>query len=269
MVGDSHWPPLEYELDPYKLSMEQTRLDSGSVLMESSSGVSASPAHSSDPRTHRKRGRKKKTQINCQVAGCTQDLSTFKEYFQRYQICAEHCNASEVQVGDVKLRFCQQCASFHDITAFQKARKSCRASLARCRARRGAKKAKTQCGISTSKQALIRPGSLQSLTPTTEDGSAATGRDSDTTKQQPMSHSIGNDTGLQFDDMVSVEDATLIYPAKGSLSNWDDLALGVGMYQRVGTEVMLLSNSEDVQPFFENSKELELCFQKEGGLLIP
>jgi len=72
----------------------------------------------------------------CQVAGCCNDLTHLKEYHQRYRICEVHIKLPQV-IKDKRLqRFCQQCGRFHDLSAFDGSRKSCREQLSKHNARR-------------------------------------------------------------------------------------------------------------------------------------
>ena len=52
-------------------------------------------------------------------------------YLRRYRICKEHRNAAAVVLGEGVRRFCQQCATFHKLEAFDEGRRSCRDGLAR------------------------------------------------------------------------------------------------------------------------------------------
>jgi hypothetical protein len=53
-----------------------------------------------------------------QVPGCNKDLSSFKKYYQRYKLCAEHLNLSCLIINGAPSRFCQKCVNFHEISAF-------------------------------------------------------------------------------------------------------------------------------------------------------
>ncbi|GIL93032.1 hypothetical protein Vretimale_19071 [Volvox reticuliferus] len=72
----------------------------------------------------------------CQVPGCGKDLSHLKEYHQRYRICDVHIKLQQVLKDGRLQRFCQQCGRFHDLTAFDGNRKSCRDQLSKHNARR-------------------------------------------------------------------------------------------------------------------------------------
>ena len=72
----------------------------------------------------------------CQVPGCGKDLTNLKEYHQRYRICDVHIKLQQVLKDGRLQRFCQQCGRFHDLTAFDGNRKSCRDQLSKHNARR-------------------------------------------------------------------------------------------------------------------------------------
>lgn len=76
-----------------------------------------------------KRGKAKQT-AKCRVPGCTADLSVLKKYNIRYRICTLHHNSDVVRTGaGLEQRFCQKCAQFHDLPAFDGKRHSCRERL--------------------------------------------------------------------------------------------------------------------------------------------
>lgn len=70
------------------------------------------------------------------MAGCGKDLTALKEYHQRYRICEVHIKLPQVLKDGRLQRFCQQCGRFHDLSAFDGARKSCREQLGKHNARR-------------------------------------------------------------------------------------------------------------------------------------
>ncbi|KAF6254109.1 hypothetical protein COO60DRAFT_1703503 [Scenedesmus sp. NREL 46B-D3] len=72
----------------------------------------------------------------CQVPGCGRDLQGLKEYHQRYRICDVHIKLPQVMKDGRLQRFCQQCGRFHDLSAFDGNRKSCREQLQKHNARR-------------------------------------------------------------------------------------------------------------------------------------
>ena len=63
------------------------------------------------------------------MEGCGKELINEKTYYKRYRICLEHCNMAQMIMDGQKVRFCQQCARFHDISKFDGLRKSCRKKL--------------------------------------------------------------------------------------------------------------------------------------------
>ncbi|KAF8065724.1 SPL3 [Scenedesmus sp. PABB004] len=71
-------------------------------------------------------------ELVCQVPGCTADLAACKGYHQRYRICEDHAKMEVVQdLPGGAQRFCQQCARFHALAAFDGAKRSCRQQLQR------------------------------------------------------------------------------------------------------------------------------------------
>ena len=64
-----------------------------------------------------------------QVFGCEKELINEKTYYKRYRICVEHCNMPLLIIDGRRVRFCQQCARFHDISEFEGTKKSCRRKL--------------------------------------------------------------------------------------------------------------------------------------------
>ena len=69
--------------------------------------------------------------IACQVVGCPHtDLSSLREYYQRYKVCEAHSKQSVVIFPDGEAqRFCQRCGHFHSLDAFEGSRRSCQAKL--------------------------------------------------------------------------------------------------------------------------------------------
>lgn len=72
----------------------------------------------------------------CQVPGCGKDLTELKDYHQRYRICDVHIKLPQIMKDGRLQRFCQQCGRFHDLSAFDGNRKSCREQLSKHNARR-------------------------------------------------------------------------------------------------------------------------------------
>ncbi|CAD7700491.1 unnamed protein product [Ostreobium quekettii] len=75
-------------------------------------------------------------QLVCQVPGCGKELDNLKEYHQRYRICDIHIKLPQVVKSGRLQRFCQQCGRFHDLSAFDGNRRSCRDQLNKHNARR-------------------------------------------------------------------------------------------------------------------------------------
>lgn len=72
----------------------------------------------------------------CQVEDCQADLSTMKEYHQRYKICEHHLKVDSIMRGEQVQRFCQQCGRFHGLEEFDDQKRSCRERLRRHNERR-------------------------------------------------------------------------------------------------------------------------------------
>ncbi|PNW88053.1 hypothetical protein CHLRE_01g012200v5 [Chlamydomonas reinhardtii] len=72
----------------------------------------------------------------CHVDDCNVDLSSLKEYHQRFRICDFHLKAEVVLREGIPQRFCQQCGRFHLLSEFDGTKRSCRARLQRHNARR-------------------------------------------------------------------------------------------------------------------------------------
>ncbi|KAG4151848.1 hypothetical protein ERO13_D04G098400v2 [Gossypium hirsutum] len=65
----------------------------------------------------------------CQVEGCKVDLSDAKAYYSRHKVCCMHSKSSKVIVAGLEQRFCQQCSRFHQLSEFDKGKRSCRRRL--------------------------------------------------------------------------------------------------------------------------------------------
>jgi len=104
-IQDWHWDPCKMEAEP----------------------VERRPSSSRRPN----RG-----PVVCQVDGCGADLSSLKEYHQRYKICEYHLKVSSIVKDGAQQRFCQQCGRFHGLSEFDGVKRSCRAPLERHNARR-------------------------------------------------------------------------------------------------------------------------------------
>nr|WMS58906.1 squamosa promoter-binding protein 1-like protein [Impatiens uliginosa] len=66
----------------------------------------------------------------CQVENCDADMTNAKQYHRRHKVCEAHAKAPIVAVVGLWQRFCQQCSRFHEISAFDEAKRSCRRRLA-------------------------------------------------------------------------------------------------------------------------------------------
>ncbi|KAI8468734.1 MAG: SBP domain-containing protein, partial [Monoraphidium minutum] len=67
----------------------------------------------------------------CQAVDCGADLSQASHYLRRYRICKIHLRAPVVMLETGEARFCQQCGRFHDVSAFDDEKRSCRERLSR------------------------------------------------------------------------------------------------------------------------------------------
>ncbi|KAI8477353.1 MAG: hypothetical protein J3K34DRAFT_515702 [Monoraphidium minutum] len=72
----------------------------------------------------------------CQIDGCYADLSSLRDYYQRYRVCELHIRAPIVTLEGRQQRFCQQCGRFHPIGDFDGTKRSCRFRLQRHNQRR-------------------------------------------------------------------------------------------------------------------------------------
>ncbi|GIL78476.1 hypothetical protein Vretimale_17027 [Volvox reticuliferus] len=88
------------------------------------------PAEGIIPKPQRPRGRSA-GRTSCQVPGCTESLMDCKPYFKRHLVCQTHAVSPTVVMDGVEMRFCQQCAKFERLTAFDGGNRSCRLRLFR------------------------------------------------------------------------------------------------------------------------------------------
>lgn len=72
----------------------------------------------------------------CRVPGCLTDVSGMKSFNWRYRICEGHRSASSAVIDGLRVRFCQMCAKFHELTEFQGQKMSCQKKLDDHNARR-------------------------------------------------------------------------------------------------------------------------------------
>ncbi|XP_050287042.1 squamosa promoter-binding protein 1 [Quercus robur] len=70
------------------------------------------------------------TPPTCQAEDCNVDLTDAKHYHRRHKVCDFHAKAPVVSVAGIQQRFCQQCSRFHQLTAFDESKRSCRRRLA-------------------------------------------------------------------------------------------------------------------------------------------
>ncbi|KAL4443476.1 hypothetical protein ABPG75_011213 [Micractinium tetrahymenae] len=74
----------------------------------------------------------------CRVKGCRRELA--ESFNLRYRICAYHYRLPSIELDGEPSRYCQQCARFQHVDAFDGERRSCRESLERHRQRRQKKR---------------------------------------------------------------------------------------------------------------------------------
>ncbi|EFJ45740.1 hypothetical protein VOLCADRAFT_63348, partial [Volvox carteri f. nagariensis] len=68
-----------------------------------------------------------------QVQGCNRSLQNSKLYYQRFKLCEDHLKAPAISIDGVLSRLCQQCGRFHELSAFEGKKRTCRAQLDRIR----------------------------------------------------------------------------------------------------------------------------------------
>ncbi|KAL4524920.1 hypothetical protein Ndes2526A_g07018 [Nannochloris sp. 'desiccata'] len=120
---DAKWEDDEFKIDRFGLDVKET--NDGGLLRAGSKLVSMISGSKDD-----------KKENQCQVDGCSSDISTMKEYHARYKICEQHLRASLVTNRGREQRFCQQCGKFHNIEEFDGDKRSCRARLEKHNVRR-------------------------------------------------------------------------------------------------------------------------------------
>jgi hypothetical protein len=64
------------------------------------------------------KGKRSSHRVDCQVPGCTRDVSLQKAYSRRYRVCEIHLVAHTVEIDGRQQRFCQQCSRFQDVGDF-------------------------------------------------------------------------------------------------------------------------------------------------------
>ncbi|GIL59609.1 hypothetical protein Vafri_14346 [Volvox africanus] len=88
------------------------------------------PSDGITPKLQRPRGRSG-GRTSCQVPGCAESLVDCKPYFKRHLVCQTHAVSPIVMMDGVEMRFCQQCAKFERLSAFDAGNRSCRLRLLR------------------------------------------------------------------------------------------------------------------------------------------
>eukprot|EP00192_Tetraselmis_astigmatica_P013688 CAMPEP_0117670182 /NCGR_PEP_ID=MMETSP0804-20121206/12592_1 /TAXON_ID=1074897 /ORGANISM="Tetraselmis astigmatica, Strain CCMP880" /LENGTH=324 /DNA_ID=CAMNT_0005478415 /DNA_START=244 /DNA_END=1218 /DNA_ORIENTATION=+ len=115
-------------IDIYRTSSEENTMD---PALETTSSLVAGDKLPGSKRVGRRRNPPK-----CRVVGCNENLAGLKEYHIRYKICPTHHAADVVRHNDLDQRFCQQCAQFHELAAFDGLKHSCRERLEKHNKRR-------------------------------------------------------------------------------------------------------------------------------------
>eukprot|EP00268_Persea_americana_P059389 TRINITY_DN727_c0_g1_i2.p1 TRINITY_DN727_c0_g1~~TRINITY_DN727_c0_g1_i2.p1 ORF type:complete len:248 (-),score=64.34 TRINITY_DN727_c0_g1_i2:745-1488(-) len=83
-----------------------------------------------------KSGKRVKSQLSllndpiCQVDDCNVNLNGVRVYHRRHKVCETHAKSTNVLLGGVLQRFCQQCSRFHLLQEFDEEKRSCRRRLA-------------------------------------------------------------------------------------------------------------------------------------------
>jgi len=70
-----------------------------------------------------------------QVESCRRELAGLSAYHQKCRICEVHLKAPSFERAGLLQRFCQRCGRCHELGAFEGAKRSCRAQLAKHNAR--------------------------------------------------------------------------------------------------------------------------------------
>ncbi|GLI68119.1 hypothetical protein VaNZ11_012457 [Volvox africanus] len=98
----------------------------------------------------------------CQVDGCMADLSGLRPYFRRYHVCETHIRSQVVSIKNHKVRFCDQCSTFHPISQFDGGRRTCRQKLEHNRQRRRARRSQSARNELDAKQEVTAACALES-----------------------------------------------------------------------------------------------------------
>ncbi|GIL48966.1 hypothetical protein Vafri_5465 [Volvox africanus] len=75
----------------------------------------------------------KAQRLVCQIQGCNRNLQNSKLYYQRFKLCEDHLKAPAISIDGVLSRLCQQCGRFHELSAFEGKKRTCRSQLDRIR----------------------------------------------------------------------------------------------------------------------------------------
>ncbi|GLI62826.1 hypothetical protein VaNZ11_005576, partial [Volvox africanus] len=75
----------------------------------------------------------KAQRLVCQIQGCNRNLQNSKLYYQRFKLCEDHLKAPAISIDGMLSRLCQQCGRFHELSAFEGKKRTCRSQLDRIR----------------------------------------------------------------------------------------------------------------------------------------
>ncbi|GAX76284.1 hypothetical protein CEUSTIGMA_g3729.t1 [Chlamydomonas eustigma] len=156
------WNPFEYVWDPFQLVAgtdlnpqvlrNEVAGNSRSESLGATQPLGISTSHSS-PLAPLKRpsgslSHQNKGPPTCQVDGCKTILTgpNFQCYHRRNRVCTEHMRVLSTEVGGQESRYCQQCHKFHEMSAFDANKRSCRMSLQRRSDKAAAKSAAKAAG---------------------------------------------------------------------------------------------------------------------------
>ncbi|GAB4817777.1 hypothetical protein N2152v2_004823 [Parachlorella kessleri] len=136
-MEEAVWESKDWQWDPIAMVANrakpaESKMRAAKLAAAAAAAVSQDKSHSSGASESEHRGQRG----GCQVDNCTADLSTMREYHQRYKICEFHLKAHSVTKDGRQQRFCQQCGKFQPKEDFDADKRSCRARLEKHNARR-------------------------------------------------------------------------------------------------------------------------------------
>ncbi|KAF8058442.1 SBP2 [Scenedesmus sp. PABB004] len=129
-----HWAPEDVLWDPHRLvAVPAASQAAGEAAPGGAAGAPAPPPPALlPPVLGPPAGPRERVQLAhavCKVQGCTALLREQKPYYQRFMLCEAHMRCLAISVDGVPSRFCQQCAKFEPVEAFDGTKRSCRARL--------------------------------------------------------------------------------------------------------------------------------------------